>query len=54
MCGKDVSQTYSGHHFTIYTNIESYCTSESNIICQLYINLKNELCLHMSKVELFG
>ena len=33
----DVSQTYCGYYFTIYTNIESLCfTYETSII--LYVN----------------
>ena len=32
----DVNQKYCGDHFTMYTNIESCCTPETNII--LYVN----------------
>lgn len=40
----NVNQTYYGNHFTIYTNIESYCISEVHIIlCQLYLNFEKVL-----------
>lgn len=37
----DVNLTHCGDHFSIYANMESLCcTSESNVICQLYLNVK--------------
>ena len=38
----DVNQTYCGDCFAIYTNIKSLCCMpETNIVCQLYLNKKN-------------
>lgn len=47
----DVNQTFCGDHFTIYTltNIKS-CTSEINVMCQLYwLTLKIKLSYCTSK-----
>lgn len=35
----DTNYTYSGPHFTIYTNIELLCyVPETNVVCQLYLS----------------
>ena len=33
----DVNKVYCGDHFAIYTSIDSCCTPETNVICQLYL-----------------
>lgn len=41
--GMDVNQTHSGDHFPIRTNIELlYYMPETNILCQLHLNLKKD------------
>lgn len=37
----DAYQTYHGDHSAVYTDIESlHCIPETNVICQLYLNEK--------------
>ena len=53
--GTDVNQTYCGDHFTIHTNIKSWCTPETNVISQSYLKKKKKtICKKTSthKVEL--
>ena len=42
----DVKETYCGDHFAIYTDIDSCCTPETDVICQLYLKKSIESILY--------